>query len=195
MPRRSVIGFLGGIIIVLTAGADAGASLAGNGRTVRAHLAEEWVEPLRSINSYGLFAVMTKERPEIVVEGSDDGLSWKPYRFRWKPCELDRRPRFTTPHMPRLDWQMWFAALSAGYRSHTMVPAIRTEAAGGRARGARSARATTRFPRDRRALCAHACISTRFIRMGSRYWWTREDQGPFLPARSSLADFESSSTP
>ena len=72
----------------------------------------QWVEPFRSTNSYGLFAVMTTSRPEIIVEGSDDGASWRPYRFRWKPCELDRRPRFTTPHLPRLDWQMWFAALA-----------------------------------------------------------------------------------
>src|SRR6185437_2830457 len=75
-------------------------------------LVRQAVEPLRSTNTYGLFAVMTTERPEIVVEGSDDGLTWKPYRFRWKPCEVDRRPRFTFPHLPRLDWQMWFAALS-----------------------------------------------------------------------------------
>ena len=69
------------------------------------------------MNAYGLFAVMTTERPEIVVEGSDDGETWAPYVFRWKPGDVDRRPRFTTPHMPRLDWQMWFAALAGDCRS------------------------------------------------------------------------------
>ena len=44
-------------------------------------------------------------------------MSWKPYQFRWKPGELDRRPRFTTPHMPRLDWQLWFAALAGDCRT------------------------------------------------------------------------------
>src|SRR5262249_6446036 len=39
------------------------------------------------------------------------------YRFRWKPCELDRGPRFTPFHLPRLDWQMWFAALGGNCRS------------------------------------------------------------------------------
>jgi hypothetical protein len=68
--------------------------------------------PFRSTNGYGLFAVMTTERPEIVIEGSDDGVTWKPYEFRWKPGDVRRRPRFVTPHQPRLDWQMWFAALS-----------------------------------------------------------------------------------
>ncbi len=69
------------------------------------------LEPLRSVSSYGLFAVMTTERPEIGIEGSADGVTWRPYEFRWKPGALERGPRFTGPHMPRLDWQMWFAAL------------------------------------------------------------------------------------
>src|SRR5262249_36262724 len=67
--------------------------------------------PLRSVDRYGLFAVMTKRRPEIIVEGSRDGVHWLPYEFRYKPGEVSRRPAFMAPHMPRLDWQMWFAAL------------------------------------------------------------------------------------
>jgi hypothetical protein len=55
---------------------------------------------------------MTTRRPEIVLEGSDDGARWRPYEFRWKPGDRMRRPEFMAPHMPRLDWQMWFAALS-----------------------------------------------------------------------------------
>ena len=69
------------------------------------------VAPFRSANSYGLFAVMTTERPEIIVEGSDDGENWLAYEFKWKPGDLTRRPGFVEPHQPRLDWQMWFAAL------------------------------------------------------------------------------------
>ena len=69
------------------------------------------LHPFRSINSYGLFAVMTTQRHEIALEGSNDGVQWKRYTFRYKPDALDERPRFVTPHMPRLDWQMWFAAL------------------------------------------------------------------------------------
>jgi hypothetical protein len=69
------------------------------------------ISPLRSVNSYGLFAVMTTTRPEIIVEGSDDGESWRAYEFRYKPGDPYRRPGFVAPHQPRLDWQMWFAAL------------------------------------------------------------------------------------
>jgi lipase maturation factor 1 len=72
----------------------------------------EWIEPFRLVNGYGLFAVMTVERPEIIVEGSNDGITWRVYEFRWKPGEVQRRPRFVAPHQPRLDWQMWFAALT-----------------------------------------------------------------------------------
>ncbi len=67
--------------------------------------------PLHLTSSYGLFASMTTERPEIVVEGSDDGDTWQEYGFRWKPTHLQRRPTFAPLHMPRLDWQLWFAAL------------------------------------------------------------------------------------
>jgi predicted DCC family thiol-disulfide oxidoreductase YuxK len=69
------------------------------------------IEPLRMTSSYGLFAVMTTERDEIIIEGSDDGAEWRPYEFRYKPGDVGRRPAWNIPHQPRLDWQMWFAAL------------------------------------------------------------------------------------
>ncbi len=76
----------------------------------------EAVFPFRSLNSYGLFANMTETRPEIVVEGSHDGREWFAYEFRWKAGGPSQPPRFVQPHQPRLDWQMWFAALR-NYRS------------------------------------------------------------------------------
>ena len=69
------------------------------------------IEPLRSVNTYGLFAVMTPTRPEIVVEGSNDGERWDPYEFAYKAGDVRRPPPWVAPHQPRLDWQMWFAAL------------------------------------------------------------------------------------
>lgn len=65
------------------------------------------------INTYGLFANMTEERPEIIIEGSEDGRTWQEYNFKYKPDRLDERPPHIAPHQPRLDWQMWFAALTA----------------------------------------------------------------------------------
>ena len=72
----------------------------------------DWrLSPMRSFNNYGLFAVMTNPRMEIIVEGSNDGQTWLPYEFKYKPGDVMRRPGFVAPHQPRLDWQMWFAAL------------------------------------------------------------------------------------
>jgi predicted DCC family thiol-disulfide oxidoreductase YuxK len=76
-----------------------------------ARAVDQLIEPLRLVNSYGLFAVMTTERNEIVIEGSRDGVEWREYAFRYKPGDLTRRPLWNIPHQPRLDWQMWFAAL------------------------------------------------------------------------------------
>ncbi|MFO0972519.1 MAG: lipase maturation factor family protein [Phycisphaerae bacterium] len=75
---------------------------------------ERWVERAREcgvVGNYGLFAVMTTTRPEIVVEGSRDGRTWQAYGFRYKPGDVRRAPPWIGLHMPRLDWQMWFAAL------------------------------------------------------------------------------------
>ena len=72
----------------------------------------ELVAPLRSINGYGLFRVMTIRRPELILEGSNDGARWEAYDFRYKPDGVDERPRFVAPLHPRLDWQLWFAALA-----------------------------------------------------------------------------------
>ena len=69
------------------------------------------VEPLRIVSPYGLFAVMTTNRYEIVIQGSNDGIEWHDYEFRYKPGDVARRPPWNIPHQPRLDWQMWFAAL------------------------------------------------------------------------------------
>lgn len=73
----------------------------------------DWIEPFHVLNSYGLFAIMTTWRNEIVLEGSDDGHSWQEYQFKWKPGDPRKRPSFVAPHQPRLDWQMWFLALGA----------------------------------------------------------------------------------
>jgi len=69
--------------------------------------------PFLVSNSYGLFRTMTTTRPEIQVEVSDDAESWREVAFRFKPGDPARAPGFFPPHMPRLDWQMWFAALGA----------------------------------------------------------------------------------
>ncbi len=82
------------------------------------------VAPLRSVNGYGLFRVMTTERFEIVIEGGADTVHWREYQFRWKPGDPARAPAFVAPHMPRLDWQMWFAALNPEGAREWLVPLL-----------------------------------------------------------------------
>jgi hypothetical protein len=72
---------------------------------------DDMFEPFHIVSPYGLFAVMTTTRNEIIVEGSDDGVQWREYEFRYKPGDVNRRPPWNIPHQPRLDWQTWFAAL------------------------------------------------------------------------------------
>ncbi len=72
---------------------------------------DRFFEPLHIVSAYGLFAIMTTARDEIIIEGSADGSEWREYEFRYKPGSLSRAPPWNIPHQPRLDWQMWFAAL------------------------------------------------------------------------------------
>ncbi len=67
--------------------------------------------PFRISNPYGLFAVMTKNRPELILEGSHDGITWLEYKFKYKPTSIKKYPSLVAPHLPRLDWQLWFAGL------------------------------------------------------------------------------------
>ena len=74
---------------------------------------ENSLAPWHLTSGYGLFAVMTTRRPEITIEQSPDGKTWQPIHFRYKAGPPERLPPQIAPFQPRLDWQMWFAALSA----------------------------------------------------------------------------------
>lgn len=78
------------------------------------------LEPFRVANRYGLFAVMTRGRYEIEFQGSEDGLNWIPYRFRYKPQGLNEPPRIYAPYQPRFDWNLWFASLGS-WRDYPIV--------------------------------------------------------------------------
>ncbi|XP_069567229.1 lipase maturation factor 2a [Brachyistius frenatus] len=82
--------------------------------------AHELVDRYKLVDSYGLFRRMTGVggRPEVVIEGSNDKVTWTEIEFMYKPGNLSASPPVVTPHQPRLDWQMWFAALG----SHTQAP-------------------------------------------------------------------------
>jgi predicted DCC family thiol-disulfide oxidoreductase YuxK len=111
-PRRhtAIIGGAVALLLVFCSLVQMDARFGGNPPAVARNI-EAFIEPLHLVSPYGLFAVMTTQRDEIVIEGSNDGINWLEYEFRYKPGDLMRRPRWNIPHQPRLDWQMWFAAL------------------------------------------------------------------------------------
>ena len=145
------------------------------------------VAPLASINSYGLFAVMTSSRPEIIVEGSDDGQTWKAYEFKWKPGEPTRRPAFVAPHQPRVDWQMWFAALGSCEDNAWFVQLLGRLLEGSPPVLALLARDPfpERPPRFIRAeLYEYTPTDLATLRREGR-WWRREARGDYCPVLSA----------
>jgi len=147
-------------------------------------------EPFRTVNGYGLFAVMTTTRPEIVVEGSADGATWTPYPFRWKPGDPGRRPRFVEPHQPRLDWQMWFAALSDARQNPWFVAFVHRLLEGDRdvTRLLAADPFAGRAPRFVRAELWDYRFTDGETRRRTGAWWTRRQIGEYLPP-VSLEDF------
>lgn len=131
------------------------------------------------VNTYGAFAVMTTKRHEIVVEGSDDGVTWKAYDFRYKPGDVERPPRFTWFHMPRLDWQMWFAALGR-YEDNPWFERFLLRLHEG-APEVLGLLEHNPFPdpppRNLRALV----YDYRFTTFGASAWWRRELLGSYTP--------------
>ncbi|MEE8428604.1 MAG: lipase maturation factor family protein [Gammaproteobacteria bacterium] len=104
-------------VILTTSGAMLGAKLGQHQLAEPFAFIVRYVAPWQIVNNYGLFAVMTTTRPEIIVEGSNDARTWRQYEFTYKPGDTARRPTFIIPHQPRLDWQMWFAALGSAQRN------------------------------------------------------------------------------
>ncbi len=139
-----------------------------------------YTSPLKMSNSYGLFANMTTKRPEIVIEGSMDGESWRPYEFKYKPGDLNKIPRFTGPHQPRLDWQMWFAALKGNWENVSWwTPFI--ESLFQRNPEVLSLLESEAFPQNTPKYIRATLYEYNFAEIGSTTWWTRKKLGTFMP--------------
>jgi predicted DCC family thiol-disulfide oxidoreductase YuxK len=150
-------------------------------------------QPWFPANTYGLFAVMTTTRPQIRIEGSDDLEHWVPYETRYQPDDLQGGLGWNIPHQPRLDWQLWFAALRA-----PMVEPWFDNLAWRLLQGAAPVRALfagdafrDHPPRYLRAQLYDYRFSTRAERDAGRGLWRREPIGgyfgptrlPFAPER------------
>jgi len=146
----------------------------------------EYVEPFRTVNRYGLFAVMTTSRPEIIIEGSDDQIEWKAYEFKYKPGDLKRKPSFVEPHQPRLDWQMWFAALGNYQQNPWFISFCQRLLEG--SPDVVSLLAKNPFPSKPphylRAMVYQYHFTDLKTKSQQGLWWNRDIQGSYLPVLS-----------
>jgi len=145
---------------------------------------ERIAAPFQISNSYGLFANMTVMRPEIIIEGSEDGEHWQAYEFRYKPGDVNRAPRWVQPYQPRLDWQMWFAALG-NYRSNPWFLGLALKLLEG-SQDVIGLLETNPFPNHPpkfiRALAYDYTFSDWATRKRTGAWWNRRPLGDYLPA-------------
>jgi hypothetical protein len=135
--------------------------------------------PLRIVNPYGLFTVMTVMRPEIIVEGSNDGANWRAYEFRYKPGDVQRAPPVVAPRQPRLDWQMWFAALGSyqesPWFSNFMIRLLQGEP------NVLRLLEYNPFPKAPPKYVRARIFLYHFTHFGERAWWSREEEGLYFP--------------
>jgi hypothetical protein len=149
------------------------------------------ITPVHLGNSYGAFGTVTREREEVVIEGTDDpdgaeDATWREYGFRSKPGDPYRRPPQTAPYHRRLDWLMWFAPLAPrmarGWLPVLLDRLLAADPATLRLLGhdpfggARPAWVRARLYRYR--------FTTRAERRATGAWWHRELIGDYLPART-----------
>ena len=146
----------------------------------------ERLEAFRIVNGYGLFRVMTKDRCEIVLEGSTDGIDWLPYEFKWKPGDVKRAPGWCAPHQPRLDWQMWFAALETPQENRWLIALVFRLLQDSRDVSGLLRRNPfpDKPPRYVRAMFYRYRFTTVDERHQIGAWWKREELREYLPALS-----------
>ena len=141
------------------------------------------LEPLRIANQYGLFAVMTPHRYEIEFQGSNDGKTWTPYTFRFKPQDVNERPGIYAPYQPRFDWNLWFASLTT-WQSAMIVPLTEERLLEGDQdalylfRGNAFPAAPPKFVR---AVLWQYWFSTPEEKRTQGVWWTRKLLGTYAP--------------
>jgi hypothetical protein len=145
--------------------------------------------PLHLVNTYGAFGSITRTRYEIVFEGTDEPVitpdtRWQEYEFRGKPGDPGRLPPQVAPYHLRLDWLMWFAAMSPAPRD-AWITTLATRLLEGN-RDVLGLLKTTPFP-DRpprfvRARYYRYRFTTPDERARSGAWWKRDLAGEYLPA-------------
>ena len=144
-------------------------------------------DPLHLVNTYGAFGSVTKERFEIVIEGTDEPVllpstAWREYEFKAKPGDVRRRPPQYAPYHLRLDWLMWFAAMSSPMYHPWFVPLVvrLLEADAATLRLLRTDPFAGARPRFIRATLYLYRFTTPRERRETRAWWARSRVDEYL---------------
>jgi hypothetical protein len=146
--------------------------------------------PLDLVNTYGAFGSVGQERLNVVFEGTDsavpdDHAVWKAYPYQALPVRLNQRPRQIAPYQPRLDWQMWFAAMSTPdeypWTLHLIWKLLHNDP------GALSLLGGNPFPEKPPHYIRAVLYRYQFARPGNPEgnWWTRQELGFWLPPLSA----------
>jgi hypothetical protein len=141
-------------------------------------------DPLHLVNTYGAFGAVTRERFEVVIKGTDAeypdaNAEWREYEFKGKPGNVNRRPCIVSPYHWRVDWQMWFAAMSPP-DLHPWIFALVQRLLEGEKRILRLF-ACNPFPNAPPKFIRADWYRYRFTKPGERGWWTRTYVGEYLP--------------
>ncbi len=134
------------------------------------------------VNTYHVFPTMTTRQIELKIEGSIDGIEWKPYEFKYRPGDLDRPPPIVIPHQPRLDWMVWFVPLHPRHVSwfDQFLRALLDNSADVTALLKHNP-FTDQPPRFVRVTAWHYRFSSPQQREMTGNWWQRDYLGPFAP--------------
>ena len=141
-------------------------------------------EPLHLVNTYGAFGAVTRERFEVVIKGTDAEVpdantEWREYEFKGKPGDVKRRPCIVSPYHWRLDWQMWFAAMSPP-EFHPWIFALVEKLLEGEKKILRLF-ARNPFPNAPPKFIRADWYRYQFTKPGDRGWWVRIYAGEYLP--------------
>jgi hypothetical protein len=143
---------------------------------------------LHLVNTYGAFGSVGRTRDEVVLEGSYDGVEWREYEFRCKPGDPLRRPCVVAPLQPRLDWQIWFAAMSRIGQQPWLLKLVAKLLDGDA--GVLRLMAASPFDRGPPRYIRARLFEYHFTRFGQPGWWTRKPVGEYMPpvAREELKE-------
>ncbi len=172
VKHRWAAGVLTAVVAILSL------QIVANLLSARQHMNRTY-DPFSLVNTYGAFGSVGRERDELVIEGSDDGgETWRAYELKCKPGDPDRRPCWMSPFHYRLDWQIWFAAMSQAddepWLVHFVWKLLHNDA------GARSLLANDPFPAAPPELIRVRLFGYRLKRYGESGWWSREEKGVWL---------------